>query len=152
MFSTYWKQKSCQSFVLSLLRCTPALLSSSATLTATVLPRTVRSAKIKVCLIKKLREKLHFSEVKGVAENHKRIEMHMKQNLVSNFIHNNSSGTQRWLQSENKKCNCSSWACSKYAKIGVVFLGKPWTLSISILHVRWPQRQIPYKSTWWRIF
>lgn len=44
--------------------------ASPAPITATVLSSTGRPAKLRVCLIRKLRERLHCSEVKGVTENH----------------------------------------------------------------------------------
>lgn len=47
-----------------------ACSASPATLTATVLSSTVGPARLRVCLIRKPRERLHCSEVKGVTENH----------------------------------------------------------------------------------
>ena len=44
--------------------------ASPAPLAATVLSSTVRPTKLRVCLMRKLRERLHCSEVKGVTENH----------------------------------------------------------------------------------
>lgn len=42
--------------------------SSSATHSATVLSVAVRPARLRVCLIRKLREELHHGKVKGAAE------------------------------------------------------------------------------------